>query len=106
MTHIVEVDEHLDYQKFYANHQDVQSAGRITWPLLQGLADNYPCPTCQRFFRALAYGGEDVVRLSTGRPVRNDPHYVVDLVNAIEQVKPKVRTLNSVHCAGGKCHVR
>lgn len=71
--HIVEVDEHLDYGKFYEfpeTEKDItKAAGRRTWEILHGLAENYPCPPCKPVFQTLMSGAHDVVNVHLGKGV-------------------------------------
>lgn len=103
MTHIEEVDEHLDYEKFYQTRNDTVSAGRATWEMWQGMADHYPCGTCKPFAQALTYGGEDIVRLMTDRRPKH-PQQLMTLIRAVEEAKRKIGA--EVECHGEVCHAR
>ena len=71
--HIKEVDEHLDYDTFYANRQDTisKAAGNATWELRHGLADHYPCAPCKPVAVLQASFDHDEVNVPLGKGVYN-----------------------------------
>lgn len=72
--HIVEVDERLDYGRFWKGRESTTEAGHAFWEIAQGLADSYPCPPCKPVAQALIHGGHDVVNLHLGKPVHTPDH--------------------------------
>ena len=78
MGHIAEVDEHLDYEKFFnygmpkeglSNDEWRRLIGNRTWALLHGIIDHYPCEQCAEGGRTLISGIHDMVNLSLGKPI-------------------------------------
>lgn len=67
ILHIVEVNEHLDYSRFWKGREDTKGAGNAFWDMIEGLADSYPCPPCKPGAQALAHGGHDTVNLLLGK---------------------------------------
>jgi hypothetical protein len=81
-VHIVEVDEHLDYKRFWEGREHTKAAGRAFWEVIEGLADSYPCATCKRGAQALAHGGHDVVNIHLGKAVQT-PTQLKDLYEMV-----------------------
>ena len=78
MGHIAEVDEHLDYEKFFnygmpkeglSNEEWRKLIGNRTWALMHGLIDHYPCEQCAEGGRVLVSGIHDMVNLSLGKGI-------------------------------------
>lgn len=73
--HIVETEEHLDFQRFWEGREDTKSAGRAFWEMFEGLADSYPCAPCKAGAQALAHGGHDVINVHLGKKVVTPEHF-------------------------------
>lgn len=103
--HIVEVDEHLDYKKYWTFPPDVHditlAAGRRMWREWQGMADSYPCPPCKPGAQAIAYGSETMIGLLIGK--KNAPKYPAKFEELHEMMDAAWKKYSAKHCTGGKC---
>lgn len=64
---IQEVDEHLDYPRFWQGREDTAGAGHAFWQTVEGLADTYPCMACKPVAQALVHGGHDTINILLGK---------------------------------------
>lgn len=88
--HIVEVEEHLDYERFWKGRESTTDAGHAFWEITQGLADSYPCPSCKPGAQALTHGGHDAISILLGKPgAPFTPKHFEDLVSMVEQANHK-----------------
>ena len=73
--HIIEKDEHLDYEAFNAvglpEKGYTEALGRRTWNLYHGVADHYGCEACRGGAQTLISGIHDMVNLHLGKPIHD-----------------------------------
>lgn len=96
--HIVEVDEHLDYGRFWQGRESTTEAGHAYWEITQGLADSYPCPPCKEGAQALAHGGHDAISIILGKKgAPFTPKHFENFLEIAHQAEHKYRHMKAKH---------
>ena len=93
--HIVEVDEHLDYKKFWEGRESTADAGHAWWELTQGLADTYPCEPCKPGAQAFSHGAHDAISILVHDRLPKTPEHFEALVMIVEEAKHKLEHMKA-----------
>jgi hypothetical protein len=79
MGHIVEVNEHVDWNVFYTHgipegipdEEWRKIIGNRAWDILHGAVDHFPCETCRDGGQVLMSGIHDMVNLTTDKGIHD-----------------------------------